>query len=140
LSSEQQLQLGNIYERFKNGNSFLFKDLPSNPTEKDLDKLRLLDMSWQKLLKDEKLSPEKFPSPVKEEINRLEDNKDHDEALKIRKRIAQIEKDNGYKVPEERVEHLPGGGIKIHRNEEYDDLMKKVRRIEEKRAKRKKRK
>jgi hypothetical protein len=144
LSSEQQLQLGNIYERFKNSNSFLFKDLPSNPTEKDLDKLRLLDRSWQKLLKDEKLSPEKFPSPVKEEIDRLEDNKDHDEALKIRKRIAQIEKDNGYKIPEKNINvgHNPYDISQFSADsdkdvaDEYSSLVGKVRKIEKKRKER----
>jgi hypothetical protein len=144
LSSEQQLQLGNIYERFKNSNSFLFKDLPSNPTEKDLDKLRLLDMSWQKLLKDEKLSPEKFPSPVKEEIDRLEDNKDHDEALKIRKRIAQIEKDNGYKIPKKNINigHNPYDISQFSADsdkdvaDEYSSLVGKVRKIEKKRKER----
>jgi hypothetical protein len=53
----------------------------------------------------------------------------HKKALALRKENAELEKANNYKEPKERVEHLPGGGIKIHKSK-YTDNLNKIRELE----------
>jgi hypothetical protein len=118
--------------------------LPAN--EKDLNSehltaLKLLDRSWNKILDDKSINNDKFPSPVKDIIIKLEINDLHKKALALRKENAELEKANNYEVPKERVEHLPGGGIRIinsKHSSKYNNNLKVIKKLEKEIAEKRK--
>lgn len=136
LSSEQKDTLGSAFETFEKENNAIFKKLPENLTPDNLDDLKTLDRSWNKMLKDKKLDEDKFPSPVKSVIIQLEIEKLHQSALDLRSKNAEIEKVIGYKVPDrETVQYLPGGGIRTAQSDtgkQYDKNLREIRSIENK--------
>lgn len=136
LSSDKKMELDNAFSKFNSENSFILQKLPAQDkdlTLEHLPALKLLDHSWNKILDDKDIDSDKFPSPVKNQILNLNINDLHKKALALRKENAELEKANNYEVPKERVEHLPGGGIKIHKSkytDKYTDNLNKIRELE----------
>jgi hypothetical protein len=126
------MELDNIFSKFNSENSFILQNLPvqeKDLTSEHLPALEMLDRSWNKMLDEIDIDNDKFPSPVKNQILNLEIKDLHKKALALRQENAELEKANNYQVPKERVEHLPGGGIKIHKSK-YTDNLNKIRELE----------
>jgi hypothetical protein len=101
----------------------------------------MLDRSWNKMLDEKGIDNDKFPSPVKNQILNLNINDLHKKALALRKENAELEKANNYKVPKERVEHLPGGGIRIinsKHSSKYNNNLKVIKKLEKEIAEKRK--
>lgn len=73
LTGRESEKLKEAYQTFKAENHDLLSSLSGKDiTKEDLDTLKVIDLSWTKVLKDSGLDPSKLPSPVKEEISRIE--------------------------------------------------------------------
>jgi hypothetical protein len=74
LDKEQKAKLNDVYNAFKNENKTRIENLPKKFTTKDLEVLKQLDRSWNKIIDNFDLDAKKIPSPYHKYIQELKAN------------------------------------------------------------------
>ena len=107
LNRRKSEKLEEAFEAFSTENADIIVGIPRTPTEDDLENLRAVDLSWKKTLEDHGLDPSKLPSPVQDEIYRLE----LPALYKQREALASSPDFKGRETPLKAVAQYAAGGL-----------------------------